>query len=564
MTQSRDSKPPSELLRLSLDRRRLLGGAAGAGMAMAGLAGGAAAPGLGARAQPSRAQQAGGKLTFAIWQSPESLDPAVTGLISAGYVLSQLYEPLIWRMPGIKEGTEFFPGLAESWEVSADVTTYTFHLRKDVKFHDGTPLKADAIKVTYDHIVDPNTKSASAATALGPYDHTEVVDDYTAKVVFKEPNGAFLNTVANSSQFSPSSPTALKADAAGFGKHPVGTGPFMFKEWVVDDHVTVVKNPDYAWPSKVFTNQGQAYLDELTFRIIPDASTRMNALKTGDVDMAENPPPQDVQGFASDTANYRVYHATTTGMPYCIMVNCANPPTDDVKVRQALEFAVSQEQIVEALYKGVYQPAHNLFLPGTTGRDDSLNSMYTYNPDKAKQLLDEAGWTLTGGVRKKNGQDLKLKFINLAGFGFDDISTLMQSQFQAIGIQTDISAESFPAVGDTLNKGNGGHNLTDFFYYAPDPFFMRALFACDQVGKGFNWMHYCNPDVDKMVTEGNATSDAAKRQQIYAAAAKQVMADATFIPIYEQAAVFPAKKKVTGLMFTTTGGPLFYNVSLSG
>ncbi len=100
-------------------------------------------------------------------------------------------------MPGIKEGQDFFPGLAESWEVSDDVTTYTFHLRKDVKFHDGTPLTADAIKVAYDHIVDPNTKSASAATALGPYDHTEVVDDYTAKVVFKEPNGAFLNTVAN-------------------------------------------------------------------------------------------------------------------------------------------------------------------------------------------------------------------------------------------------------------------------------------------------------------------------------------------------------------------------------
>jgi peptide/nickel transport system substrate-binding protein len=563
MSESRNPESPSELLRLILNRRHLLGGAAGAGMAMAGLAGTAAAPGVVARTRSPRTQQAGGKLTFAIWQSPESLDPAVTGLISAGYVLSQLYEPLIWRMPGIQEGTEFFPGLAESWEVSDDVTTYTFHLRKDVKFHDGTPLTAEAIKVSYDHIVDPNTKSASAATALGPYDHTEVVDDYTAKIVFKEPNGAFLNTVANSSQFSPSSPAALQADPAGFGQHPVGTGPFMFKEWVVDDHVTVVKNPDYAWPSQIFANQGQAYLDELTFRIIPDASTRMNALKTGDVDMAENPPPQDVEGFASDADNYQVFHASTTGMPYCIMVNCANPPTDDVKVRQALEFAVSQEQIIDTLYKGVYQPAHNLFLPGTTGRDDGLNSMYTYDPAGAAALLDEAGWVLDGDVRKKDGQELKLKFINLAGFGFDDISLLMQAQFQEVGIQTDITAESFPAVGDTLNNGNGGHNLTDFFYYAPDPFFMRALFACDQVGKGFNWMHYCNAEVDQMVTEGNATSDAAKRQEIYAAAAKKVMEDATFIPIYEQAAVFPAKKNVTGLMFTTTGGPLFYNVSMA-
>src|SRR4029078_9900037 len=96
-----------------------------------------------------KAKRAGGKLTFAIWQSPESLDPAVSGLISAGYVFSQIYEPLIWRIPGIKEGTDFFPCLAECWEVSDDVTTYTFHLRKDVKYHDGTPLTADAIKVAY-------------------------------------------------------------------------------------------------------------------------------------------------------------------------------------------------------------------------------------------------------------------------------------------------------------------------------------------------------------------------------------------------------------------------------
>ena len=189
--------------------------------------------------------------------------------------------------------------------------------------------------------------------------------------------------------------------------------------------------------------------------------------------------------------------------------------------------------------------------------------MYTYNTEMAGQLLDEAGWPLDGDVRKKDGQELNLKIINLAGFGFDDIALLLQAQFQEIGIKADITAESFPAVGDTLNNGNGAHNLTNFFYYAPDPFFMRALFACDQVGVGFNWMHYCNPEVDAMVTEGNATGDPAQRQEIYAAAAKMVMEEAPFIPIYEQAAVFPAKKNVTGLMFTTTGGPLFYNVSVA-
>ena len=199
--------------------------------------------------------------------------------------------------------------------------TYTFHLRKDVKFHDGTPLTAEAIKVTFDHIVDPATKSASAATALGPYDHTEVVDDYTAKIVFKEPNAAFLEH-GRRRRFSPSSPTALTKYGADYGKNPVGTGMYMFKEWVPDDHVTIVRNPDYAWPSSSFQNQGTSYLDEITFRIIPDAATRVNALKTGEVDMAENLPPQDVTTFQSDS-NFQVLNASVTGMPYSIMVNVA-------------------------------------------------------------------------------------------------------------------------------------------------------------------------------------------------------------------------------------------------
>jgi peptide/nickel transport system substrate-binding protein len=249
-----------------------------------------------------------------------------------------------------------------------------------------------------------------------------------------------------------------------------------------------------------------------------------------------------------------------TGMPYCIMVNVAKAPTDDLKVRQALQYAISQEQIVEALYSGVYGPSHNIFLPGTTGYDESLNAMYTYDPAKAGALLDEAGWAMDGDVRKKNGEELKLNFVNIANFGFDDISLLMQAQFQEVGITAEISAQSFPAVGETYNRGD--HNLADFFYYSVDPFFMRALFACDQIESGFNWMHYCKPELDQMVRDGNATGDVATRQQIYAAAAKVVMEDAAVIPIYEQRAVFVGKNTIANLGFSINGYPYFQDVSV--
>ncbi len=529
-----------------LNRRRLVG--AGVGLA------------VGLTRLPRQVKAQGGSLKFGIWQSPDTLDPGFGGLVASGYVMNQIFEPMIWHRPGLQPDQEFFGGLAESWEISPDAKVYTLHLRRGVKFHDGTPLTAEAVKVSYDHIVDPNTKSRAAITALGPYDHTEIVDELTARVVFKEPNGAFLNNLA-SPLFSLSSPAALQTYGADYGLHPVGTGPFVFKEWVQNDHITVVRNPDYAWASAAVKTQGPPALDELTFRIIPDAATRVNALKTGEIDLAENLPPQDIMGFQQD-GSFVLFNAPVTGMPYSVMVNATKAPTDDLRVRQALQHATSQETIVEALYAGVYEPAHNVFLPPTLGYDAALDTMYPYDPEKAKALLDEAGWMMNGDAREKDGEQLKLNFINIANFGFDDISLLLQAQFQEIGIQTDISAQSFPTVGETYNTG--GHHLADFFYYADDPYFMRALYGCDQIASGFNWMHYCNPDLDALVQEGNATADAESRAAIYARAAKIVMEAAVVIPIYEQTAFFAGKKGISGLFFSVSGGPFFHDVTVSG
>lgn len=543
-----------------INRRRLLGGVAGvAGLGLAGGRGALAMPVWRPAGLYSNAQQ-GGTFTFAIWQSPDTLDPAGTGLIAAGYILSQVYEPLIWLRPGIDPDTIYHPGLATSWEGSEDATEYTFHLREDVIFHDGTPLTAEAVKISFDHIVDPATQSRSTIGALGPYDHSEVIDDYTVKIVFSEPNGAFLNNVA-SALFSPSSPTALAAAGADYGLHPVGTGPYRFKEWVVNDHVTLERNPDYAWGSPTFANTGPGNFDELIFRIIPEASTRVNALKTGEVDLAENLPPQDLGQFANDP-NFQVFFSDVTGMPYNMMINVAKPPTDDVLVRQALNFATSQEQIVQALYEGVYEPASNIFLPLTLGYDPELNDLYPYDPARAEALLDEAGWVREGNRRVKDGQELRLNLINIADFGFDDIALILQAQFQEVGIQTDISAQAFPTVASTYNSGE--HHLANFFYYAVDPFFMYSLWGCSQIETGFNWMHYCNEELEALVMAGNATADPDERAAIYAQASRQVMEEATNIPIYQQRVAFAGKASIEGLNFSINGYPYFHDVTIAG
>ncbi|HXI97194.1 MAG TPA: ABC transporter substrate-binding protein [Candidatus Acidoferrum sp.] len=494
-------------------------------------------------------------LTMAVFQEPDTLDPSASGLITVGAISGCIFDHLIWDLPG-HGSSPFYAGLASSWEATPDATSYTFHLRKDVKFHDGTPFNAQAVKFTFDHIVDPNTKSKSAAGALGPYQDTTVVDDYTVKINFKSPNAAFMNEVAT---FSIVSPAAVQKFGADFGHNPVGTGPFKFKEYVVGQHVTVERNPDYNWgPQPLRT--GPPQIKEIVFRILADPGARFNALQTGEINLAPNINPQDIQSIKSDP-KFKVYNVDSTGMPWDIMVNAQKAPTNDPLVRQALEFATDQATIIKTLYFGLYKAADSVYTPITPGYDQATQAIYKYDKDKAGQLLDQAGWTKgSDGMRQKGGQKMKLSFINISGFGFDGISQLMQSQFKDVGIQVDISDQSFPAVADAYNRGD--QHLADFFYYDVDPYFTRALFGGDQIAHGFNWEHYDNPDLTAQIDKANATADNNQRAELYKQVGKTIMEAAVIIPIYNSSGLFVGTSSIQGLAFTVNAFPLFHAVSM--
>lgn len=385
-----------------------------------------------------------------------------------------------------------------------------------------------------------------------------MIDSHTVKVTFTAPNGGFLNNVTTSG-LSPMSPAALDKFGADIGENPVGTGPFMFKEWVKQDHVTIVKNPDYNWAPAPFERNGAAYLDEITFRIIPEASTRAVTLENGEVDMTEDLTPDDFNRL-TDSGEFQGLKVKTTGMPYDIMINVTKPPTDELAVRQALQFATNKQAIVDTLFTGIFEPAYAPVDPGTLGFDESLESIYPFDPDKARQLLDDAGWTVgPDGMRSKDGQPLEILFINLAGFGFDDIAQLMQAQFKDIGVTMNITQQSFPAVQEALHRGE--HNLAPFFYFSIDPSFANSIYSTDAIST-FNWMHYSDPEVDRLIAEGQQTSDPATRGPIYVQLNQKIMEDAVMIPIYYKAVVLSVKNGVSGFKFTLNGFPYFYNVTV--
>jgi peptide/nickel transport system substrate-binding protein len=494
------------------------------------------------------------KLSMAVFQEPDTLDPVATGLVVSATVGYAIFDPLVWKFTG-KGSKSYYPGLASSWDASADSTTYTFKLRNDVKFHDGTQFNASAVKATFDHIVDPASKSRQVGT-LGPYKETRVVDEFTAQVIFSQPNAAFINNMTGLQMVSPA---ALARYGADFGHNPVGTGPFKFKEYTVGQRVVVERNPDYKWgPSPL--RSGAPDLSEITFRILADPGARFNAVQTGEVQLAPNLNPQDVQKVQHDT-KYKFYNVSSTGMPWNIMVNAQKAPTDDVNVRRALQYATDQQAIIKALYFNLYQPAHSVFTPGTPGYDDSAPAPYKHDATRAGQLLDQAGWTKgANGMRQKGGQPLRLNFVNISGYGFDGISQLMQAQFRDVGITTDISDQSFPAVATTYNKGD--QHLADFFFYALDPYFLRTLFGCDQIASGFNWEHYCNPSLDSLVDQANAISDQTKRTELYRQANRLIMDAAVIIPLYNSTGLFVGSSSLKGLEFTVNALPLFHNASM--
>ncbi len=536
------------------------GGATAAAGGATATAGGATPAASGSTSTQVPAAKLGGKLTYGIWQNPDTLDPGVSGLIATSKVDINVFDPLVYALQDAAQ--PYYPGLATKWDISADAMTFTFTLRTDVKFHDGTPFNADAVKKTFEHIIDPNSKSLSALGSLNPgnsYGSTDVVDESTVKVTFKAANGGFLNAVTGIS-LAPVSPAALAKYGADFGSNPVGTGPFKFKEWVKQDHVTIVKNPDYNWAPAPFNRNGTAYLDEIVFQIIPEASTRGVTLQNGEVDMTEELTPDDFNRLTGSGGQFIGLRIKTTGMPYDMMINVTKAPTDELPVRQAMEYATNKKAIVDTLFSGIYAPAYAPVDPTTLGFDKSLEQIYTFDANKAKQILDGAGWKAgSDGMRSKDGKPLEILFINLAGFGFDGIAQLMQAQFKDIGMKMDITQQSFPAVQDALHRGD--HNMAPFFFYAVDPSFANSIYSTEAIST-FNWMHYSNPDVDKLINEGQQQVDPVKRAPIYIELNKKVMDDAVMIPIYYKAVVLATKKSVQGFLYTVNGFPFFYNVTV--
>lgn len=448
---------------------------------------------------------------------------------------------------GFDKDMKMIQVLAESTDVNAEATEYVVHLRHGVVFHDGAPFNAAAVKTSFDRARDP-ANHLKRASLYAPIKSVDVVDNYTVKITLNAPFGAFINNLAHQA-FAISSPKAIAAYGKDLTRHPVGTGPYKFVSWETDT-LKVVKNDHYWKP-------GLPKIDSLTIRSTPENGSRLAMLQAGEAQFIYPMPPELVKVVEKNPAIDIV--ASKSIYARYVAMNTMRKPFDDVRVRQAMNYAVDKNAFLKVVFNGYGAPLDAPLPANLSGY--SKQDAYPYDPAKAKKLLAEAGYP--------NGFETVLWGANstIAQRGMQ----FLQQQFAAVGVKVSVDPlESGVAAAKIWNVKTPEDATTMMYYSAwsastgDADWGLRPLFY----GKAFpptlfNTAYYANPKVDADIEAGLTTADAAKRTVAYQDAQALIWKDAPWIFLVSDDNVAAKSKKLSGIYVLPDGQMLTEDANLN-
>ena len=451
----------------------------------------------------------GGTAAISVLSDFQAFNPVTnTHLTTDDVIKHMLFTPLIQY----DEKLQPIPWLAERWEL-AD-TSVTFHLRHDVRWHDGQPVTAEDVKFTFDLAKDPAAASLLGSAYMNLVKSATVVDSFTVRFGFQSPHAQALDGF-----WWPPLPRHLLQNVQAaqltqhpFNRNPVGSGPFKFTEWRPTQSVTLEANPDF--PQAL---GGRPNLDRVVFRIVPEATTMVRELINGTSDMIGYTLLPDQGAQVQNQRGLDLRHYPSREFTFFAWNN-TRPLFGDARVRRAMGMAVNRQQIIDALLKGFGQPA--------VGMIPSWSPLYTemqplpYDPAQSRQLLAQAGWRDTNGdsIADKGGQPLRVVLtINSANRLHADIAQVVQQQLKQVGVALDIRPQEFQSMLQQYKARQYDAVLAnwslDTFKVDPTP-----LFSCAQarIANSANRTGYCNPQADQLMVRGLAATDAAQARQIWA------------------------------------------------
>ncbi|MGC0365637.1 peptide/nickel transport system substrate-binding protein [Rhodococcus sp. 27YEA15] len=500
--------------------------------------------------------QPGGTLRYGLSTAPTCADPGQAGTNQTVYVTRTVVDSLTDQST---DTGEIKPWLAKSWEISPDASSFTFTLRDDVTFSDGTPLTADSVKKTFDSVKDLGPNASLAKSYLSDYTGTDVVDSHTAKVNFSGPNVQFLQATSTPQLgILADSTTALTSDQRCAGAAVVASGPFTYSDWQQDKSVSIKKRAGYTWGSEVFGHQGEAYLDGVDFTVVPESGVRAGSLASGQLDAVSDALPQDAAQI--EGAGGRILTRPNPGISFFFQPNVSRGVLADQAVRQAIIPAINRQELVDTVLDPSFFPATSP-LAHTTPLYKDQSDIVTFDADKSAKLLDAAGWTRTGdGVREKDGQKLTFSVTFSPVFaGNQAILELVQQQLRKVGVDLQLNLVSNGELSEKQNSGD-----YDAVYYnstRADADILRATFGLD--GRNLN-KRAADPELDAILTKQLATTDNTERGALIDRAQHLIADRGLSIPTIELSQAVGAASSVQDLKFEASSRLQFFDAWLSG
>lgn len=476
-------------------------------------------------------------LVRAMTSEPSMIDPQGAPSSGLSLVSPYLFDTLVVR----NVDNTVLPSLAETWEVSDGGTAITMSLKSGVTFHDGTPMDAEAVKLTFERFKEVGTASP-IYEGISQITEVEAVDDATVRFHFDLPAANFWSAISMP-YAAVLSPASMQAAAADPTAHLVGTGPFILKDWTAGQSMTLERNPNYAWGPATAQNQGAPYLEQLIFKVIPDTSTQLAALEAGEVDVIFINQPSHKQKLESDP-NITLHETVLNSLIY-LGFNTQAAPFDEIPVRQALAHAINKDEIVTLALGGLGQTAYAPLPPTLPGFDPSLKEHELgFDLERSRALLAEAGFEETAnGGWVRDGQPLSARLLTSTRPPNEAVATLIQSHLSAIGIPVEIHQLDGKAVMEATAKGE--FDLLLWRYDWNDPDALNIFLSSPRIGST-NRVGYSNPEVDALLEAGAHELDEVARNALYVQAQQIILTDAPWQPLYVPIDVLAVRNRIQG------------------
>ncbi len=498
-------------------------------------------------------------LVYGLTLEPSGFDPHIHQSSELGIVLRQVYDTLVYRHP---ETREIIPGLATEWEISEDGRVYTFRLRQDVTFHDGTRFDANAVAANLDRIMELGPLSQRARFLLGPYERYELVDSYTIQIVLSSSFSPLLDALSQV-YLGMASPLALSEYSNNrYQFHQVGTGPFRFEKYTPGSEIVLERYEDYNWGPDFYQTPADDAVQRIQYRFFTDPATRAAALESGEVAVMGELLPASARSLTANS-QVRLMPTLIPGIPLQFMMNIEQSPTNSQAFRQALLYATNRSVIVDTVFQGFSPIAWGPLSQATLHYHRDVQGMYAYDVARARQMLETQGYEDAddNGFLDMGEGDLELVMIVPPWGLLPQVAQLIQDQWREVGIRlTLVSVPGLTALRERVAEGD--YHLVAFDSAGLDPSILNQFYLSDGAN---NFINVNSPELDATLLAAVEEMAPGARRNLYARIQLFIMEQALILPIRDYVNLNASAASIDGLEYDPYGWfPLMNNVRFVG